>query len=110
MTKLKEDEEDTVKVIQNLKKGKNDPLPTDLICDPLKVVCGYLIIIKYNIYIKYNILYFTFITKVEFKYVGIIYHLDYKYFRSKNRHLCVTQKKKLRCYLKGSFWKYSLYF
>ena len=46
MTKLKEDEEDTVKVIQNKKKkGKNDPLPTDLICDPLKVVCGYLLII-----------------------------------------------------------------
>lgn len=56
MTKLKEDEEDTVKVIQNLKKGKNDPLPTDLICDPLKVVCGYLIIIKYNTYIL-NIIY-----------------------------------------------------
>ena len=33
--------------------------------------------------------------------------LDYKYFRSKNQHLYVTQKKKLRCYLKGSFWKYN---
>lgn len=54
MTKLKEDEEDTVKVMQNKKKRENDPLPTDLICDPIKVVCGFLIIIiQYTLFYIY---------------------------------------------------------